>query len=98
MAPKIESPVKGFNGQVVGVTFTDGIAKTDNEGALGYFARHGYTVGETEKQEVKIPEGKPTDVWTNAQITAWAAAHEVDLGDASKKADMLAAIEAAQLV
>jgi hypothetical protein len=37
----------------------------------------------------------PTDEWKNAEIREWADAHDVDLGDATKKADMLAAIDAA---
>jgi hypothetical protein len=37
----------------------------------------------------------PDDGWKNADIVAWAEAHDVDLGGASKKADMLAAIAAA---
>ena len=37
----------------------------------------------------------PDDGWKNADIAAWAEAHDVDLGGASKKADMLAAIAAA---
>lgn len=43
-------------------------------------------------------EGKsdfPDDSWKNDDIKAWAEAHEVDLGGATKKADMLAAIQAA---
>src|SRR5688572_26885203 len=36
----------------------------------------------------------PTDSWTNADISAWAEENKVDLGDATKKADMLAAIQA----
>jgi hypothetical protein len=37
----------------------------------------------------------PDDSWKNADIKAWAEAHGVDLGDATKKADMLAAISTA---
>jgi len=36
----------------------------------------------------------PTDEWKNSEIKEWAEAHQVDLGDATKKADMLAAIAA----
>lgn len=36
----------------------------------------------------------PDDSWKVADIKEWAAAHEVDLGDATKKADLLAAIQA----
>lgn len=44
------------------------------------------------------PEGQsdvPDKSWNNAQIKEWAEAHDVDLGDATKKADMLAAISTA---
>lgn len=36
----------------------------------------------------------PDDSWKNADIKQWATAHGVDLGEATKKADMLAAIAA----
>jgi hypothetical protein len=41
------------------------------------------------------PEGAPTSTWKNADIEAWAEANGVDLGGATKKADMLAAISSA---
>jgi hypothetical protein len=41
---KITAPQKGFSGKVVGVDFVDGSGETDNESALAYFLRHGYTV------------------------------------------------------
>lgn len=37
----------------------------------------------------------PDDSWKVAEIKEWAQAHEVDLGDATKKADILAAIRTA---
>jgi hypothetical protein len=37
----------------------------------------------------------PDDSWKNAEIKEWADAHDVDLGGATKKADMLAAISSA---
>jgi hypothetical protein len=40
-------------------------------------------------------EATPTSDWKNADIEAWAEAHDVDLGDATKKADMLDAIASA---
>jgi hypothetical protein len=40
-------------------------------------------------------EGVPTESWKNDEIKAWAEAQGVDLGGATKKADMLAAIQAA---
>ena len=43
-----------------------------------------------------IPEQAPTEEWKNADIRDWAQAHDVDLGGATTKADMLAAIAGAQ--
>ena len=43
---------------------------------------------------VEIPEGEPGEKWTVAQIDAYAAEHEVDLGGASKKDEKLALIVA----
>ena len=37
----------------------------------------------------------PDATWKNDQIKAWADAHDVDLGESRKKADMLAAISTA---
>lgn len=40
-------------------------------------------------------DGSPTSEWKNADIRDWASSHDVDLGEATTKADMLAAITAA---
>ena len=37
------------------------------------------------------PDATPTSDWKNAEIKAWASAHDVDLGDATTKAVMLEA-------
>lgn len=47
---KVESPVKGFSGEVVGVVFADGHAETDDANAIGYFRRHGYRVTDDAKK------------------------------------------------
>jgi len=57
----------------------------------------GKTLGapeETEKSGLS-ESATPDDSWKNADIKAWAEHHGVDLGDATKKADMLAAISVA---
>lgn len=51
-----------------------------------------------EEAAVEEDDGKsdfPDDSWKVAEIKEWAQAHEVDLGDATKKADILAAISSA---
>lgn len=54
------------------------------------------TLGAPKEAAVEADEKSdfPDDSWKNADIKAWAESHEVDLGDATKKADMLAAIQA----
>ena len=42
-----------------------------------------------------VPDGEPSESWKNAQLKAYAAEHGIDLGDASTKAEYLAAIVAA---
>lgn len=89
----VRTPVAGFSGVVVGVVFTDGAGATEDPTALAYFARHGYEVGDVEVNPApEIPEGDPTEKWTVAHLVAFAAREEIDLGEATKKADILAAI------
>lgn len=40
------------------------------------------------------PDAEPSDAWTIPRLQEYAAAKEIDLGDATKKADILAAIQA----
>jgi hypothetical protein len=55
-------------------------------------AFHGESTGAKPADE---PDPTPTSDWKNAEIKDWAAAHDVDLGDATTKADMLDAIASA---
>ena len=43
-----------------------------------------------------FPDGDPSDDWKVDELRAWADAHDVDLDDAKKKADIIAAIELAK--
>ncbi|TFC92046.1 MULTISPECIES: hypothetical protein [Cryobacterium] len=86
----ITTPVKGFNGKVVGVVFTDGVGETKDEAALAYFGRQGYTIEEGAAEAVVIPEGEPSLEWTAAQLKAYAVSKDIDLGDAKNKPDVLA--------
>jgi hypothetical protein len=51
-------------------------------------------IGEPEAEAEPEAEPTPTSDWKNAEIKEWAEAHDVDLGDATTKADMLDAITA----
>jgi hypothetical protein len=49
----------------------------------------------TPEAEPAGPEGEPSEAWTVAQLTDYAKREEIDLGGATKKADILSAIKAA---
>ena len=44
--------------------------------------------------EDEAPEGEPDESWKVAQLKSYAAEHGIDLGDATKKADILARVTA----
>ncbi|MGY2036614.1 hypothetical protein ACW9HF_15135 [Nocardia gipuzkoensis] len=48
-----------------------------------------------EAESEPDPAGEPSDSWTVAQLQAFAKANGIDLGEATKKADILAAVQAA---
>lgn len=49
-------------------------------------------------EDTQLPEGEPTESWTNKQLDAYAAAKEIDLQGASTKAEKLAAIDKAKVL
>ena len=101
---KITAPNEEFTGKRGNVGFIDGVAETDDPTMIAYFRRHGYGVEDGKKASKKdagdqsgaFPEGEPVESWTADQLKAYAAANEVDLGGATKKADIFAAITAHQ--
>ncbi len=97
MTARITAPVKGLNGTGVGgIRFVNSVAETDNESVIAYCRAAGYEVQDLEAAptESELPEGEPTESWKNDQIKAWAKANDRDLGGATNKADMLAALAA----
>lgn len=92
----VNTPVEGFNGKVVGVTFVNGTADVDDEAQLAYFERQGYQViYAPAAAEVEIPEGDPADGWTVPQLKAFAESKSIDLGKAKTKPEILAALAVA---
>lgn len=51
---------------------------------------------EGKATEPEYPEGEPVEAWKGDQLKAYARDHKVDLGGATNKADMVAAIAAAK--
>ncbi|WP_405930325.1 hypothetical protein [Streptomyces sp. NBC_00827] len=70
-------------------------AEADALVAGGYGVYEGDTRPRPRQVEVVELKDKPLEKQTVDQLTAYAAEHEIDLGDATKKADILAAITAA---
>lgn len=87
----IKAPVAGFSGRRAGVVFVDGEAQSDDEAALAYFRRHGYIIG--DEQDESGP--KTVESMNVAELRAYAEDHGIDLGDATRKPEIRAAIQAA---
>ena len=94
----VNTPVKGFTGEVAGIAFANGTADVDDPIALGYFERRGYDViyAPSEPTPATIPEGKPSTDWKADQLKAYAEKHKLDLGSAKSKPELVAAIEKAE--
>lgn len=67
---RIQTPVEGFTGEVVGVSFVDGFGETEDENAIAYFIRQGFgldgsapegTEPEPEAEVELEPEYEPED-------------------------------------
>lgn len=93
--PKIYSPNKEFTGKRAGVGFIDGQADTSDLAAIDWCRRHGYEVVDDAPAAPAFPEGDPEERWTNDQLKAYAASKGIELGEAKKKDELLAAIAAA---
>lgn len=88
---KIICPNKQYNGLSASVPFTNGIGETDKPHLIEWFREHGYTV----EDEQQGGEGGISDM-TVKELKAYAAEKNIDLGEAKTKADIVAAIEAAE--
>lgn len=95
MTTKITSPIQGHTDRStfgpVTLEFRDGVAETSEKlpaGLLSYLEGRGYKV----EAETEVPSGAPAESWTVPQLKAWAKAHDVDLGDAKTKPDIVALV------
>lgn len=87
---KIRTRNPQFTGVRAGIKFVNGVGETNDERTAGQLRRLGYTV----EQDGKGDEN-PLDGLTVEQLKAHAAEHGIDLGDATKKSDIRAVIDAA---
>ena len=57
---RIQTPVEGFTGEVVGVSFVDGFGETEDENAIAYFIRQGFGLdGSAPEGAEPEPEAEP---------------------------------------
>ena len=57
---RIQTPVAGFTGEVVGVSFVDGFGETEDENAIAYFIRQGFGLdGSAPEGTEPEPEVEP---------------------------------------
>lgn len=101
----VTAPVKGFTGVVAGVSFFDGKADTTNTTALAYFRRQGYLIDHgpaspAAAEPSTAPQSASMLVLPSkpkvGDLRKYAEAKGIDLAGATRKDDILAAIEAAE--
>jgi Rho termination factor, N-terminal domain. len=83
---------KKFTGSYLSVLFAGGEGHTDSDYLAERFRDKGLTITENEPAGAE----KQLEDMTAAELKAYAKEHEIDLGDATKKPDILAAIQAAE--
>lgn len=59
---RIQTPVEGFTGEVVGVSFVDGFGETEDENAIDYFIRQGFGL------DGSAPEGTEPEPEAEAEV------------------------------
>lgn len=84
---KIYAPNKEYTGVVAGVVFNKGIGETQDKRLINWFEEKGYKVESEPKKEKTVNE------MTVDELKAYAVANEIDLGEATKKADILEVIK-----
>ncbi|MEK4512865.1 hypothetical protein [Paenibacillus sp. FSL K6-2524] len=94
MMAKVIAPNKEYTGLSAGVAFANGVGETDNTHLLEWFESKGYEVEQLEPEQEEIPVEK----MTVPQLKEYATKNEIDLGEASKKEDILKVIQSVQQV
>ena len=69
---RIQTPVEGFTGEVVGVHFVDGFGETEDENAIAYFTRQGFGL------DGSVPEGAEPEPEAEPEADADAEAEAED--------------------
>lgn len=75
------------------LTHPKGRSVTVPDETVESYTKFGWTVaGSAPVETVEVPDGDPTGDWKVAQLKAYAESNGVDLGDATKKDDILAVL------
>jgi sugar phosphate isomerase/epimerase len=79
---KIYAPNKQYSGISASVVFVNGVGETENPTLLKWFKDHGYEVEVVEKKD---PPNEPSkfDGMDVEQLKAYAAEHNIEIGNAS---------------
>lgn len=80
---KIHAPNKNYNGLSASVMFVNGIGECTDPHLISWFKAKGYEV---------VEENTELDEMTVKELKEYAETNEIDLGNATKKADILAKI------
>lgn len=83
---EIYAPNKDYTGIVAGVVFNEGMGETNDKRLINWFQEKGYKIIEEKKE-------KTVDEMTVDELKVYAVANEIDLGEATKKADILEVIK-----
>lgn len=97
----IKAPIE-CNGMGWGLAWANGLAFTDDSDLAAKLARKGYAVKDTmapieeTEPETSVEEpGKPFESMTVTELRSFAAAHGIDVTGASKKQELLLAVQTA---
>ncbi|WP_019636129.1 hypothetical protein [Paenibacillus fonticola] len=91
---RVIAPNNQYTGLSASVMFINGVGETDDPHLLSWFEAKGYTV---EHPETDNPSSDvPIDKMTVPQLKEYAAEKKIDLGEATKKEDILKVIQDAQ--
>lgn len=96
---KVYAPNKQYTGLSASVMFVNGVGETDEPHLLEWFESKGYSVEQPELEpgQATSPNGDvPIEKMTVPQLKDYAAQNKIDLGEASKKEDILKVIQDAQ--
>ncbi|MFX3631859.1 MAG: hypothetical protein ACE3L7_07240 [Candidatus Pristimantibacillus sp.] len=101
MARKIYAPNKQYTGISASVPFVNGVGESSDPSLLEWFQKHGYEVEDETEDELKVKaeneqKDKLLESFTVKELHEYAEARQIDLGDATKKDEILAVIKTAE--